>query len=95
VVVGSEEVRKPISSQQGQIKAEVRVAPQNQVILSLTKVLEEEVQTVQLSQMAQRRFDLRGLYWALGITGGLMFVLLIVLIATSDGDSSSSSWDWD
>ncbi len=61
------------------------------MILSLTKVLMEEVQTVQLRQMGQRRFDLSGFFLALGLTGGLLFVLLIVLMATSDGSSSSDA----
>jgi hypothetical protein len=94
VKVGTEEERVPLSPQ-GAIKAETRDVPGSMAVLRLTRQQTEEVRTVELFQMAQRRFDLSGLVIAAAITGGLLFVLMIILIATSDGSSSGSSHDWD
>ena len=71
-------------STQGPIKAELRDVPGSTVTLCLTRTQTEEVRTVELFQMAQRRFDLTGLVVAAAITGGLMFILMIVVIATSE-----------
>jgi hypothetical protein len=94
ITVGKRTHRIPRSAG-GPIQSEVRPGPGTTAVLHLTKVQEEEIRTVELRQMSQRRFDLTGMALGIGIGGFLLFILAVIAMATSDGSSSSSSWDWD
>ncbi len=77
--------RVPISTS-GKIQSEVRTAPGGQAVVKLTRMQEEEVRTVQLSQGARREFDLTGLAIGLGFGIGIGFIILLIVgIETGGG----------
>lgn len=94
VPLRTEEERTPISAS-GPILGEVRSGPGPLMTLLLTRETTEQVQTVEILETVQRRFDLTALAIVTAAVGGLFLILFIALLATSDGGGGGSSHDWD
>jgi hypothetical protein len=95
IVVGTETERVPKSTG-NHIESEVQTAPGNQAILTLTRVQEDEVRTIELQQKAKRSFDLTGLCIAAGFGAGILFIVLLIVAINNGGlGGGGGDDDWD